>query len=117
MKEKIISLIYFFYGLIDIAIFFHSFFVLSHIFILGAICLATGVGIWLKKAWLIYLAIFAGPLTFIFGIVTLYSSILLVGFSPDMQILLFHLFLVGYSIISLGLFVYTLAIRSTLHKS
>jgi len=113
MKRRVVSAAYVSYGLIDIAISSLSSLILIHMVVLGAICLAAGFGLWMKKAWSIYPLMFVGPLTLTVGVATLYSSIGLVGFGPSTQALLFNLFLTGYSVSALGLFIYTVANRST----
>jgi hypothetical protein len=114
MKNKIVTSAYIVYALIDLIIFSISNFSLYPVAILGAIAIVTGVSILMKKIWFVYPAIFFGPLSLTFGAATLYASIQLVGFNPNLSILSFNLALLAYSIIATGLFTYTIANRSTL---
>ena len=114
MKEKIASALYMSYGLVDISISALSSFILIHMVVIGAVCFAAGVGLWLKRSWSIYPIVFFGPLTLTVGASTLCSSIGLVGFDPSAQILLFNLSLIGYSVAALVLSVYTVVNRSRL---
>ncbi len=112
IKEKIVSAIYVIYGLIDIILSTLSTSIPAHMVVLGIICLAAGTGLWMKRTWSIYLLILVGPTTLIAGLATLYSSIGLVGFGSSTQILLLNLFLIGYSAVALGLFIYIIVNRS-----
>lgn len=117
LTKRIIPAIYLLYGLIDVSISFLSSPILIHMFILGIICLAAGAGIWLKKAWSIYLIAFVGLLTSTVGIATLYSSIGFNGFISSLQAFLFNLSLVGYSVVALSLSIYIFINRSTMLPS
>jgi len=116
MKEKIVSAAYIAYGLIDVAASIMSGFVLFHMVGLGAVCLAAGVGLWMKKPWSRYPLGFAGLLTLVVGVATLYSSMGLVGFNPNVQVLLFNLSLIGYIGVMSGLIVYVIANKSVLFR-
>lgn len=117
-KEKIVSALYLSYGLIDISISAMSGLIPVHMIIVGLVCFAAGVGLWLKKFWSIYPVVFFGPLTLTVGASTLQSSIGLLGFGPSTQVLLFNLSLIGYSVAALVLSAYTIANRSKMmdHK-
>lgn len=116
MNEKIVSAVYVAYGLIDIAISALSSQIIIHMIVLGVICLAAGAGLWMGKDWSVYPVVFFGPITLTVGLVTLYSSISLNGFSSSMEALLFNLALVGYSVAALALFAYTVASRRRMLK-
>ena len=117
MKEKIVPTIYILYCLVDILIAVLSSSILFHMIILGAVCLAAGVGLWTKKAWSIYPVAFSGLLTFTVGAATLYSSIGIGGLVSSTQTLIFNLALIIYTIIALGLSIYTLTNRSMMLDS
>ena len=117
MKEKIVPTIYILYGLVNISTVILSRFILFHMILLGAVCLAAGVGLWKKKAWSIYPVAFSGLLTFTVGATTLYSASGLAGLVSSTQTLLFTLALIIYTIIALGLSIYTLTNRSMMFDS
>lgn len=78
---------------------------------LGVLSLITAYGLIKKKKWLTWLITALLLLGTTFGGVTLYSSILIETFSPNMQTLLFHLALITYLALNAIAVIYTLAKR------
>lgn len=109
MKEKIVPALYIIYSLIDILIPLLLSSMLIHMTILSAICLVAGASLWMKKAWSIYPVAFAGLLTPTIGLATLYSSIAYAGLALTTESLMWNLFLIVYSLIAIGLSIYTIA--------
>jgi len=105
-RNKIASIIYILYGLINVMIFAKSNFFLMYMCVLGILCCVTGFFLWIGKLWAVNLAIISGLLTLTVGITTLYASVGFVGFSPNLTILLLHIALIGYAILALILSFY-----------
>lgn len=81
--------------------------------ILGFLCLVTAYGLIKTKkrvTWLVG-AVFALGITF--GATTLYASITLYTFSPNLSILLFHLLLIVYLVLTAIASVYVFAKRES----
>jgi len=81
--------------------------------ILGFLCLVTAYGLIKTEKWVTWLvgAVFALGITF--GATTLYASIILYTFSPSLTILLFHLVLIAYLILTAITSVYVFVKRES----
>lgn len=104
--QKVVSIIYLVYGLINLVIFSLSGFSVIYLSFIGVLCLIAGGGLWLRLGWSVQLAIPLGLILLVIGIVTLYASVSLAGFSPSQSVLLLNLALIAYIAASSILVVY-----------
>jgi len=81
--------------------------------ILGFLCLVTAYGLIKTEKWVTWLvgAVFALGITF--GATTLYASIILYTFNPSLSILLFHLVLIAYLVLTAIASAYVFAKRES----
>lgn len=79
--------------------------------ILGFLCLVTAYGLIKTEKWVTWLvgAVFVLGITF--GATTLYASIMLYTFNPSLSILVFHLVLIAYLVLTVLASVYVFAKR------
>ena len=91
-----VLIIYFIFGLIDLVIFAVSRLLMIHIGVLGLLSMTSCMGLFLRINYFLWLALTIAPITISVGISTFYSSINLLGFNPNMQVLLINLGLICY---------------------
>ena len=121
MDEKIVqtiaSAIYILFGIANLAIYGLSSLSASYLAVVGILCIATGVGIWRKLDFSMWLAL---PLVFILigiGILSLYASLSFGGFNPNQSALLLNITLIGYTIASVVLVGYIIIKRKIIFKA
>ena len=81
--------------------------------ILGFICLVTAYGLIKTKKWATWLVGAILVLGITFGATTLYASITLYTFSPSLSVLLFHLVLIVYLVLTAIASAYVFAKRES----
>jgi hypothetical protein len=94
--KLVISLIYLLYGVIDLVIFAISRTLMVHMGVLGLLTMISCIGLFLRINYFLWLAVALAPITMSVGISTFYSSINLLGFNPNTQVLLINLSLICY---------------------
>ena len=89
-------------------------FTLGYVGVLGILSLTTAYGLIKKKSWAVWLVailLFSG---ITFGATTLYASIRIQTFNPNLEGLLFHLTLIVYIAMTIVASIYVLARREKL---
>jgi len=109
----IVSVGYGLFGLIDLVIFSLSGLRMIHMGVLGLLSMVSGIGLLLRRNWFVWLAIILAPLTLTVGVSTLYSSVGLLGFSPNLQVFLLNLGLLLYIALAFVLLFYSIAKRKS----
>ncbi|MHA2407479.1 MAG: hypothetical protein ACXACA_03835, partial [Candidatus Ranarchaeia archaeon] len=94
--KLVTSLIYLLFGIIDLVIFAISKILMVHMGVLGLLSMISCIGLFLRIHYLLWLAVALAPVTISVGISTVYSSINLLGFNPNTQVLLINLGLICY---------------------
>jgi len=80
---------------------------------LGTLSLITTYGLIKTKKWVTWLVAAILVLGITFGATTLYTSIILYTFDPNLSILLFHLMLIAYLVLTALASVYVFAKRES----
>jgi len=81
--------------------------------ILGFLCLVTAYGLIKTEKWVTWLVAAVFVLGIAFGAPTLCTSIIFNTFSPSLAILLFHLTLIAYLVLTIIASVYVFAKRES----
>jgi len=81
--------------------------------ILGFLCFVTAYGLIKTRKWATWLVAAILVLGITFGATTLYASIILYTFSPSLSVLLFHLALIAYLVLTALASVYVFAKRES----
>lgn len=112
---KVASVAYIVYGLVDITILAMSGFRMAYIGVLGGLSVATGVGLWSRRRWGLWLSVVVTPLTVCVGIVTLAASVIINGFAVNAKILTLQLSLILYTAVAFILSSHLLTKRRDYH--
>ena len=89
-------------------------FTLGYVGVLGILSLTTAYGLIKKKSWALWLVAFLLFSGITFGATTLYASIRIQTFNPNLEGLLLHLTLIAYIAMIIVASVYVLARREKL---
>ncbi|MEM2935914.1 MAG: hypothetical protein QW231_01910 [Candidatus Bathyarchaeia archaeon] len=89
-------------------------FTLGYVGVLGTLSLTTAYGLIKKKAWAVWLVAILLFTGITFGATTLYASIRIQTFNPNLEGLVFHLTLIVYIAMTIVASVYVLARREEL---
>jgi hypothetical protein len=108
------SIFYAIAGLAKLYLLILSNFTLGYVGVLGILSLATAYGLIKKKSWAVWLIAFLLFSGITFGATTLYTSIMIQTFNPNLGGLMFHLTLIVYIIMTIIASVYVLARREKL---
>lgn len=90
-------------------------FTLIHVGFLAVFSLVTAYGLVRMRRWSVFLTTILFFLGTPFGATTLYSSIMQQTFYPSLGVLLFHLTIIAYLIITTVAFIYVRANRENFH--
>ena len=90
-----------------------SSFALVHVGFLAVLSLVTAYGLVRMRRWSVLLAAILFFLGTTFGATTLYSSIMQQTFYPNLGMLLFHLTIIAYLIMTAVAFIYVMANRES----
>lgn len=90
-------------------------FTLIHVGFLAVFSLVTAYGLVRMRRWSVILTTILFFLGTPFGATTLYSSIMQQNFYPSLGVLLFHLTIIAYLIITTVAFIYVRANRENFH--
>ncbi|MFQ6080414.1 MAG: hypothetical protein ACE5OW_01950 [Candidatus Bathyarchaeia archaeon] len=90
-------------------------FALVHVGFLAVLSLATAYGLVRMRRWSVFLVAILFFLGTTFGATTLYSSIMQQTFYPSLEMLLFHLALIVYLIMTVVAFIYVATKRKNFH--
>ncbi|UCE15890.1 MAG: hypothetical protein JSV12_08540 [Candidatus Bathyarchaeota archaeon] len=107
----VVSIFYVIVGVAEILILAFSNFTLVHVGPLAVLSLITAYGLIKMKKWSVLLAVIFFFPAMTFGATTLYFSVMRETFYPSSEILLFHLALIAYLILTFIAFIYVVAIR------
>jgi len=106
------SIFYVIVGVAEAIILALSNFSLVHVGPLAVLSLITAYGLFRMKKWAVFLVtIFFFP-AITFGAVTVYASVTRQTFYPSVDVLLFHLALIAYLILTLISLIYVVAVRN-----
>lgn len=117
IKALFPSLVYLIIGSFDL------FFSLSYnkslipVDIVSMLCIIAGLGILLKSYWAFVLALIVFPPLLTIKISALSYSTSIAGFNPNIQTLLFHIFLIILALLLVLSFLYLLALKKEFKKS
>ncbi|NIR87944.1 hypothetical protein GWO13_10495 [Candidatus Bathyarchaeota archaeon] len=106
-----VSMFYVVVGGAEALILVFSNFRLVHVGPLAVLSLITAYGLIRMKKWSVLLAVILFFPAMTFGATTLYASVTLQTFYPSLEILLFHLALIVYLILTFIAFIYVVAVR------
>jgi len=88
-------------------------FTLVHVGFLAVLSLVTAYGLVRMRRWSVFLTAILFFLGITFGATTLYSSIMRQTFYPSLGVLLFHLTIIAYLIMTTAAFIYVRAKRES----
>jgi len=106
-----VSIFYVVVGGAEILILAFSNFTLVHVGPLAILSLIAAYGLIKMKKWSVLLAVILFFPAITFGATTLYFSVMRETFSPSSELLLFHLALIAYLILTFIAFIYVVAVR------
>jgi len=106
------SIFYVIVGVAEAIILALSNFSLIHVAPLAVLSLITAYGLFRMKKWAVFLVTILFFLAIAFGVPVLYVSVMWETFYPSVDVLLFHLALIAYLILTLISLIYVVAVRN-----
>lgn len=106
------SIFYVIVGVVEAIILALSNFSLVHVGPLAVLSLITAYGLFRMKKWAVFLVTILFFLAIAFSVPVLYVSVMWETFYPSVDVLLFHLALITYLILTLISLIYVVAVRN-----
>lgn len=106
------SIFYVIVGVAEAIILALSNFSLVHVGPLAVLSLITAYGLFRMKKWALFLVTILFFLAIAFSVPVLYVSVMWQTFYPSVDVLLFHLALIAYLILTLISLIYVVAVRN-----
>lgn len=106
-----VSIFYVVVGGAEVLVLALSNFTLVHVGPLAVLSLITAYGLIRMKRWSVLLAVILFFPAITFGATTLYASVVWQTFYPSLEILLFHLALIVYLVLTFVASIYVVAVR------